>query len=633
MSRLVLMLYFLINVHYISAAQKLLTKYFITEDSIFIKWCPNDYEQFIEANKKGYNIEIYDVYNDKNSKRVEKRIVRTIIPYTSEEWALLSKDTFSMIAAYSIFRQHISKNYIQLYQENKQLFELAVMASDQSILAANGLGLYYSIDKSQSMYSFCKIYINQSKDTSYLFFDNKKEKSVLPEITDYDVHLFGLNNIDITINTIDLISYYTSFDIEMSNDSIHFEKINNHPIVLQKYTTQYRVPILSTCNYIRIKPKSFFYRSTNYSTIKKICLHSCDTNRISIINYIDTIDITQLYVKGKLDSLQDISVLFSEELNFSNPIPTPITILSDSSLSYAKKTTSYYIKIKYCNKESNIYYIFYPLSPAVQDSICTITLRSIHRDTVILNWDKSKNYKYVNIFYKSTSSEWITVNHTPISDTFHIWNSIPLFTDSIMLVFHFMNENYCRVYQKVIYYHINHYVKPIQCVIYSYELKQDSIVQLKYTNTSSDYCTQRLIRINESDTTEILLSRNSYVFYDTLKYSGIYCYSIKSIDLHHNYSISTPICLYANKLELDTKSIVSAQYYIDSIRLTWKIGIPFKYIHMYTIINNRKVWLFTSSHETDIYTFYVKEFKPTTFLYFIEDFQGLYSKAYTFSYE
>ncbi|MCU0416089.1 MAG: hypothetical protein MUE33_02780 [Cytophagaceae bacterium] len=633
MARLVLILFFLINIYYLSAAQKLLTKYFITDDSVFIKWCPNDYNQFILANKKGYRIELYDVYNDKNFKRVEKRIVKTINPFTSEEWAPLSNDTFSMIAAYAMYRKNISNNYIQLYQENKQLFELAIMASDQSILAANGLGLYFSIDKSQSMYSFCKIYIHQSKDTSCIFFDNQNGKSVMSEITDYDVRLFGSNNLDITINTVDLISYYTSFDIEMSNDSIHFEKINNHPIVLQKYTTQYRVPILSTCNYIRIKPKSFFYRSTNYSTIKKICLHSCDTNRISIINYIDTSDETQLFVNGKLDTLQNISVLFSDELNFSNPIPTPITILSDSSLSYAKKTTSYYIKIKYCNKESNIYYIFYPLSSAVQDTNCTIKLRSIHRDTLVLNWDKSKNYKFVNIYYKSTTSEWITVNHTPISDTFHIWNSIPLFSDSIMFVFHFMNENYCKVYQKVIYYHINHYVKPIQSVIYSYELKQDSIVQLKYTNTSSDYCTQRLIRINNSDTTEILLSRNSYVFYDTLIHSGTYCYSIKSIDNHHNYSISTPICLYVNKLELDKKPILRAQYFLDSIRLTWKLDVPFKYIHIYTIINNRKVWLLSSSYKTDLYTYIIKEFKPTIFFCFIEDFQGLISKAYSFSYE
>ena len=221
----------------------------IYEDSIRVRWAPNNERLWAMANKHGYVIQRYEwVKKGGNMVRVGKILLTSspLKPLPLDAWqGVVKKQERTAIIAQAIYGESfIAKNKalspvakaINDSDERKQRFGFAMLTADQYYEGAKAAGLALTDNdiKPDRIYAY-KIYCALPEnseikaDTAYIIADFKKQKPVT-EVKE-PKGMFGDKNIKLEWPNNNTPNYFSGYFVERSTDSLHYEILNKEPIV------------------------------------------------------------------------------------------------------------------------------------------------------------------------------------------------------------------------------------------------------------------------------------------------------------------------------------------------------------------------------------------------------------------
>lgn len=220
-------------------------------DSIVLRWAPGGSAMWLLANTDGYCLRRQAFRRDeKNVFNLLDSSTTIVKPWSMEQWAAqiqATDDSLAVLAAGMLYGETRAfggktkgvsmEDILQKYTEQQNRFVFALMAADQSPVAAEGLGWRYA-DRSveKGLYYLYTVHPVGEKaaarmDTGRVLMDDKKihVPQPFPAITaipgDRVIHLFWPEG--------DLINNqsYSAYVVERSADGIHFERLHHRPLI------------------------------------------------------------------------------------------------------------------------------------------------------------------------------------------------------------------------------------------------------------------------------------------------------------------------------------------------------------------------------------------------------------------
>lgn len=219
-----------------------------TGESIKLRWAPTSMYAWKESNKVGYILERYSIRKGDQILSVEERSrsiklsQQPIKPWTEgEQWRpLMERNDYAAIAAQALYGKSFSadvrgKSIFAEKDEQLNRFSFGLFAADQSLEVADALGLYFE-DKSAvpGMYYLYKIYPDNPQgkmpiDTGF-FYVGVDEVFALPKIAEVEVE-FEDKVAYISWDKSRAEQFYSSYEVERSEDGEIFTKVNALPFV------------------------------------------------------------------------------------------------------------------------------------------------------------------------------------------------------------------------------------------------------------------------------------------------------------------------------------------------------------------------------------------------------------------
>lgn len=203
-----------------------------------LRWAPNTPATWLKLNKKGYEIE--RVIVKKNGKLMppsyDKKVLDTIKPKALEEWKKVAdKNNYAAMIAQLLYGSKKSKptsnpieSMFNLKKDLDNRFSFVLLASDMNFEAATMAGLGYVDDTIEPNTVY--LYRIKSLDPKLevgkgLKLVNTEKEELLPPPID----LFALSEdhkVTLTWDKEVYRSIYTAYDVEKSEDSVHFTRVN-----------------------------------------------------------------------------------------------------------------------------------------------------------------------------------------------------------------------------------------------------------------------------------------------------------------------------------------------------------------------------------------------------------------------
>ncbi|MHA7831423.1 MAG: fibronectin type III domain-containing protein [Flagellimonas sp.] len=253
---------------------KLIVKGLAKKDAIYLRWGVDDKWAWKYGNEYGYFIERVTIFrNGKPLEKPEKVLLTTepIKPKPLLEWEpLIKTNDMAAVAAQAIYGESFSVNdesenlfmkVVNQSSELEQRFGFSMFAVDQDFVAAQYAGLGY-VDEEVRQGERYLYNIKPATPQETLKID---ESGILiaPTIEQslpkpYDFAAYYYNNAFVLIWEYDsLLDYYTSYDLEKSEDGKTFKKINDAPITKLAIT---KVSGISYTDSIPEYGKKYWYR-------------------------------------------------------------------------------------------------------------------------------------------------------------------------------------------------------------------------------------------------------------------------------------------------------------------------------------------------------------------------------------
>ena len=216
------------------------------QDSIMLRWAPNNAYTWRLANEYGYLIKRFTIVRKKKVVKDVVEIDLTDIPIKPKplsEWKPYINDKYVSIAAGCIYNSEddgISVGFnphlvYQKYKEEQHRFGFALYAADQSPKAAKLSGLYFvdhtALPKEKYLY---RVFVNcpdtLAVDTASDF-TGISEYEPLPKPLDFTAR-WGDKKVDLSWNIKYLSIYYNSYFIEKSTDKgVSYHRISENNAV------------------------------------------------------------------------------------------------------------------------------------------------------------------------------------------------------------------------------------------------------------------------------------------------------------------------------------------------------------------------------------------------------------------
>ncbi|MBT2160031.1 fibronectin type III domain-containing protein [Zobellia barbeyronii] len=642
----------------------LVLRAYAKKDAILLRWGVNDPFAWKYGNEYGYIIERTTIFKDKKPLKEPEKIILTgapIKPKPLEEWReFVSRNNMAAVTAQAIYGEDFITDdddnpvmkVMNLSSELEQRFGFSMFAVDQDFEAAQyaGLGFIdYNVKPNERYLYSVKAAVPEEllkiEETGFLM--ETSEQNILPQ--PYDFVGYYYNNAFVLIWEYDaLVNFYTSYDLEKSEDGIHFSKVNKSPITKLASTS---VSGISYTDSIPKYGKKYWYRILGRSLFDE---KSKPSDTISVIAYKELL-VVPLIENNKIISDKEIILNWSfaseeawkvsrfDVLRANKPIG-PYDIIKEKlssdvrSYMYNEVQDINYFKIRAHGiggdfQDSSPYMIqpidsIPPIVP--QGLIGTIDSLGI----VQLTWGKNTelDLKGYSIFRSNRpNQEFTKLNKSELQQ--------PNYIDTINT----------KSFNKKVYYKIvaadNRYnesppskileltrpntAKPSVPVFKTYEVKEDTVL-LKWTKSSSENIVKYVLYRKELTNTlwENVFETNDV---DVLDYNDTntlpntkYLYSLVAVN---NFNVesnpSPPISIYTiNKL---IKSVIkSLTSLVDrenkSIQLNWrviedniaeiqlfrKVGKENKFTLYQTFSQRQKQYTDTRLEPNSIYTYGIK---------------------------
>lgn len=260
---------------------QIFVKAFAKEDHIYLRWGVNEKWAWKYGNKYGYEVERTTIFRDGSPLEKSEKVLLTgkpIRPKPLVEWkTLVETNDMAAVAAQAIYGESFSVNdesdnlFLKVVNQSSELeqrFGFSMFAIDQDFTAAQyaGLGFIDKTVKPNERYLYnVKLAVPEE-----LFHINESgilmassEKLALPK--PYDFAGYYYNNAFVLIWEYDgLLDFYTSYDLEKSEDGKNFYKVNDAPITKLAITKSSGISYTDSISeynkkyWYRIKGKSLF---------------------------------------------------------------------------------------------------------------------------------------------------------------------------------------------------------------------------------------------------------------------------------------------------------------------------------------------------------------------------------------
>ncbi len=264
--KLKLIIIFLLIAH-IYNAQSLFSECFIKKNMILIRWAPVNKELFDVAVKNGYKV----TRSVLNGSGLSETVVlyEALKPYNGEDqkWEQVLKQNKNAALIYKVLYQNKNSKNIpakEKVQQEDMLLGLALLSCDfdQELAKAAGLFLSDSLFDNNKSYSY-KIEINDAggdkKNTTAILKVDASKLSTNPKLKEPKAkYKHGVAKVIWDVS--EFSEFYGGYNIERSEDSVNFQKINKASVIL--LSSQYeknKKEIVYTDTVSKTKRK-YFYR-------------------------------------------------------------------------------------------------------------------------------------------------------------------------------------------------------------------------------------------------------------------------------------------------------------------------------------------------------------------------------------
>ncbi|MBW8241190.1 hypothetical protein K1F50_00160 [Muricauda oceani] len=299
-------------------APKIVVKGFAKKEAIYLRWAVNDKWAWKYGNEYGYHVERVTIFRDGSPLEQPEKILlsgRPVKPKPLSEWESLIKDNdMAAVAAQAIYGESFSVNdeneslFMRVVNESGELeqrFGFSMFAIDQDFVAAQYAGLGY-MDNDVKQGERYLYNIRPATPPEILKIDEygiliaPTAQFSLPK--PYDFAGYYYNNAFVLIWEYDgLLDFYTTYDLEKSEDGTTFKKINDVPITKLAVTD---VSGISFTDSIPEYGKKYWYRVRGRTFFDEVGPPSDTT---SIIAFKELLAVPQ-FTKNKILSEKEVGL-------------------------------------------------------------------------------------------------------------------------------------------------------------------------------------------------------------------------------------------------------------------------------------------------------------------------------------
>lgn len=438
-------------VHTISAQEttKIFERHFTKEKKVLFRIVPENKRTFELIKSNGLKITRYTVAN--NIQANETIINDFLHPYwetDSAKWLpLMRKDKNKMGFIYNAIFQNKADPKLNQQQKEKQekmVYDLMLLSCDFNAEVAKACGLFF-VDSSftaNTNYIYkIAVYTNTKSATPKDIYSVTLNSSVLStnkKITGLSAK--SKNKIStLKWKAVDYNSDYSGYNIERSDDSVNYKRINSTPVIL--LSSQFEknkeyifysdtMPQINKKYYYRLKGINFFGEESEPSNVVgAVC--SPPINSVPFIDSIFVVQNRRVNIKWRMENNSETALLKNYLLMRSEKdIGSYKTIYeSKENLKYTdlnpQQSNFYKVAAVTYNNDTIYSYsrmatIIDTIPPAIPTNLkATVDKKGI----VTLQWQKNKEtdvqgYK----LYKANalSEEFVQINNKFIKDTFYI---------------------------------------------------------------------------------------------------------------------------------------------------------------------------------------------------------------------
>jgi fibronectin type 3 domain-containing protein len=247
------------------------------QDSIMLRWAPDNFDGWNAGNKYGYSIVRYTIIKD--GEMVTKPVPEVLTPqplkpWTGDKWEkIMDTDDYAGVAAQAIFGETFeiantrSTNVFDIVNKVKEQdsrFAFALFAADMSPITARASGLWYTdknVKKGEKYLYRVMLMAPPSlviSDTGFVYtgvdeyMPLPKPLAVQGEFGDKGVILHWERKL--------FENLFISYSVERSEDGIHFEKINKQPVVYTQSADFDETRELLYIDSLAINNKNYHYK-------------------------------------------------------------------------------------------------------------------------------------------------------------------------------------------------------------------------------------------------------------------------------------------------------------------------------------------------------------------------------------
>lgn len=211
-------------------------------NKILLKWMVNDPVLWRKSLTSGYKLQRTTITRDGNAIMKDETVVLSekILPLSLKEWEpIAQKDTLSLVIAQAIYGEEFDVNppkgvaaMMMVTEKNQQRYAFALMAAEQSYNATKAAGWGFEDETAKPnekyVYSISLLGLKEPIPSATIYIGlNDKEDTTTPQNLDA---IFGNETVMLIWEYKAQKNLFSSYNLERSEDGIHFKKLNKTPI-------------------------------------------------------------------------------------------------------------------------------------------------------------------------------------------------------------------------------------------------------------------------------------------------------------------------------------------------------------------------------------------------------------------
>jgi fibronectin type 3 domain-containing protein len=251
-------------------------------DSILLRWAPINYDGWAAGNKYGYHVVRVTIMRNgklQSKPQIEALTAEPIKPWALNRWeALADSDKYMSIAAQAIYGETFAvsmgknTNFLEIVnkvREQESRFSFALFCADQSSNAAKASGLWFTdrhVKKNEKYVYRVFLAAPQTvvqSDTAYSY-TGVDEYLPLPKPLRLTAE-FGNKGVVLHWDRKTLASIYNSYQLERSEDSIHFVPLSNERMVSVMNEDENEPEEMIHIDSLISNNKTYYYRLFGFS--------------------------------------------------------------------------------------------------------------------------------------------------------------------------------------------------------------------------------------------------------------------------------------------------------------------------------------------------------------------------------